>query len=171
MNFSVWTQMIIMLNSGEEIMFRTDLLDQPSILDEYSRVREALLFKNGWIFWIFLNGGVGSNAVRNFSGNSFIFEKTGFPVVCRKCSFWIQSYYHVPAFCTYSELGASVSHPDSWWQRSCEKWWDNLKMVRYDEMLQKMVRGFEDGEIWWDIAKNGERVWRWWDVAKNGERV
>jgi len=28
---------ILGVNSGEEIMFRTDLLDQPSILDEYSR--------------------------------------------------------------------------------------------------------------------------------------
>ena len=59
--------------------------------------------------------------------------------------FWIQSYYHVPAFYTYSELGASVSHPDSWWQRSCKKWWEGLEMVRYDEMLQKMVRRFECG--------------------------
>ena len=47
MNFSGLTQIILVLNAGEEIMFRTDLLDQPSILDEYSRVREALLFKNG----------------------------------------------------------------------------------------------------------------------------
>ena len=37
--------MIIVFNLGEEIMFRTDLLDQPSILDEYSKVSGVMGLK------------------------------------------------------------------------------------------------------------------------------
>ena len=37
--------MILVFNLGEEIMFRTDLLDQPSILDEYSKVSGVMGLK------------------------------------------------------------------------------------------------------------------------------
>ena len=43
-----WREVNCVKYSGEEIMFRTDLLDQPSILDEYSRVSAQHKKKYSW---------------------------------------------------------------------------------------------------------------------------
>ena len=98
-----------MFNLGEEIMFRTDLLDQPSILDEYSKVSGVMglkckMYQCNCIMKLCAEVASGFLCVKSFVHVCYNINRKLF------LNLTLSS---VQTFKTCSELGACVSHPHS----------------------------------------------------------